>query len=356
MENQPREAKKKSVGSNTKGRGSQPSRGGSSGASAQPQPPFGYTTQPPFFYQQPSHPSFYNTQPQPPFGYFQNVLSMDPQAPAFDPFGFRSPQVPSPRENVERPLPIYEDEEEEVVPETQNLGDYEDDTGDDEYNVNEDAGNDARGKKTKMERQSWSKYQEEALAKAWVHCSTDKKKGNQQTRDGFWRKILDHYNATVGGSNRTVHQDRTRESGCNDLNVMKIALKDFQNKYPSGFQHVEAWEVVRKHDKWAQVPLLGEEGEGSAQKRKSVDVDPSIPDMNEDPSPQSTQRRDKRQATSSEGSAELAAQFKEYTAMKEAKHVSEMEASELRKKRESEARDLITEQRETMKNTRTIEI
>ncbi|KAJ0496223.1 glutathione S-transferase T3-like [Helianthus annuus] len=238
---------------------------------------------------------------------------MDPQAPAFDPFGFRSPQVPSPRENVERPLPIYEDDE--VVPETQNLGDYEDDTGDDQDNVNEDAGNeedDARGKKAKMERQSWSKYQEEALAKAWVHCSTDKKKGNQQTREDFWRRILDHYNATVGGSNQIVHQvrskwlpmmtkinhfndlyqqvDRTRDSGCDDLDVMKIALKDFQNKYPSGFQHVEAWEVVRKHDKWAQVPLLGEEGEGSAQKRKSVDTDPSIPDMNEDPSPQRTQR------------------------------------------------------------------
>ncbi|MFS8020387.1 hypothetical protein Hanom_Chr15g01414981 [Helianthus anomalus] len=45
MENQPREAKKK-----TKGRGLQPSRGGSSGSSAQPQPPFGYTSQPPFFF------------------------------------------------------------------------------------------------------------------------------------------------------------------------------------------------------------------------------------------------------------------------------------------------------------------
>ncbi|KAF5815953.1 hypothetical protein HanXRQr2_Chr03g0128941 [Helianthus annuus] len=117
--------------------------------------------------------------------------------------------------------------------------------------------------------------------------------------------------------------DRIRGSGCSDLNVMKVALKEFKDKYPSGFQHVEAWEVLRKHYKWAQVPLLGEEGEGgegSAQKRKSVDVDPSIPDMNEDPSPQRTQRRDKRQAISSEGSAELAAQFKEYTAIKEAKH------------------------------------
>ncbi|KAM0025741.1 putative glutathione transferase transcription factor MYB family [Helianthus debilis subsp. tardiflorus] len=370
MENQPREAKKKS-----KGRGSQSSRGGSSGASAQPQPLFGYTSQPPFFYQQPSHPSFYNTQPQPPFGYFQNLLSMDPQTPAFDPYGFRSPQVESPQENVERRLPIHEDEDEEVVPETQNLGDYEDDTGEDEYNVDENAGNeedDAREKKGKMESQKWTKDQEEALAKAWVHCSTNKKKGNQQNRDSFWRKILDHFNGAVGGSSRTVHQvrskwtpmmtkmnffnglyqqaDRTQESGCSDINVMKVALKDFKDRYPSGVQHVEAWEVVRKHDKWAQVPLLGEEGEGSAQKRKPVDVDPSIPDMNKDPSPQRTQRRDKRQATSSEGSVELAAQFKEYTAMKEAKHAMELEAIELRKKRESEARELITKQRETMRN------
>ncbi|KAJ0603328.1 hypothetical protein HanIR_Chr03g0149281 [Helianthus annuus] len=275
MENQPREAKKK-----TKGRGSQPSRGGSSGASAQPQPPFGYTSQPPFFFQQPSHPSFYNTQ-QPNFGYFQNLLSMDapPQSPAFDPYAFRAPQVPSTRGNVERPLPIFDDEDDEVVPETQNLGD---DDEEDEYNVDEDAGNeedDAREKKGKTKSTNWTKVEEEALAKAW------------------------------------------------------------------------AWEVVRRHEKWAQVPLLGEEGEGSAHKRKPVDVDPSIPDMNEDPSPQRPQRRDKGQATSSEGSsAELAAQFKEYIAMKEAKQAVELEAIELRKKRESEARELISEQRETMKN------
>ncbi|KAM0037260.1 hypothetical protein Hdeb2414_s0014g00436081 [Helianthus debilis subsp. tardiflorus] len=106
---------------------------------------------PRFFFQQPTtHPSFYNTQ-QPNFGYFQNLLSMDapPQSPAFDPYAFRSPQVPSTRGNVERPLPIYDDEDEEVVPETQNLGD---DDEEDEYNVDEDAGNEedeAREKKGK---------------------------------------------------------------------------------------------------------------------------------------------------------------------------------------------------------------
>ncbi|KAJ0841035.1 hypothetical protein HanPSC8_Chr14g0625801 [Helianthus annuus] len=105
---------------------------------------------PRFFFQQPTHPSFYNTQ-QPNFGYFQNLLSMDapPQSPAFDPYAYRSPQVPSTRGNVERPLPIHDDEDDEVVPETQNLGD---DDEEDEYNVDEDAGNEedeAREKKGK---------------------------------------------------------------------------------------------------------------------------------------------------------------------------------------------------------------
>ncbi|KAF5786948.1 hypothetical protein HanXRQr2_Chr10g0447251 [Helianthus annuus] len=48
--------------------------------------------------------------------------------------------------------------------------------------------------------------------------------------------------------------DRTRASGCQDLDVMKVALKEFKERFPSGFQHLEAWEVVRKHEKWAQVP------------------------------------------------------------------------------------------------------
>ncbi|KAJ0445258.1 putative glutathione transferase transcription factor MYB family [Helianthus annuus] len=367
MENQPREAKKK-----TKGRGSQPSRGDSSGANAQPQPPFGYTSQPPFF------PTTFTPlvlqHPTTQFRLFSKFVinGRSSSIPRLRPICFSCP-TSSIYTRKCRPLPIYDDEDDEVVPETQNLGDEDEE---DEYNVDEDAGNeedDAREKKGKTKSTNWTKVEEEALAKAWVHCSTNKKKGNQQNGDSFWRKILDHFNKTVGGSNRTVHQvrskwnpmmtkinffnglyqqaDRTRGSGCKDLDVMKVALTEFKDRFPNGFQHVEAWEVVRRHEKWAQVPLLGEEGEGSAHKRKPVDVDPSIPDMNEDPSPQRPQQRDKRQATSSEGSsAELAAQFKEYTAMKEAKQAIELEAIELRKKRESEARELISEQRETMKN------
>ncbi|KAF5763318.1 hypothetical protein HanXRQr2_Chr15g0678861 [Helianthus annuus] len=48
-------------------------------------------------------------------------MDAPPQSPAFDPYAYRSPQVPSTRGNVERPLPIHDDEDDEVVPETQNL-------------------------------------------------------------------------------------------------------------------------------------------------------------------------------------------------------------------------------------------
>ncbi|KAM0004038.1 hypothetical protein Hdeb2414_s0257g00850021 [Helianthus debilis subsp. tardiflorus] len=116
-------------------------------------------------------------------------MDAPPQSPAFDTYAFRAPQVPFTRGNVERPLPIYDDEDDEVVPETQNLG-VEDE--EDEYNVDEDAGNeedDARDKKGKMKSQNWTKVQEEALAKAWVHCSTNTKKGNQQNSDSFCVKF-----------------------------------------------------------------------------------------------------------------------------------------------------------------------
>ena len=138
-------------------------------------------------------------------------MDAPPQSPAFDPYAYRSPQVPSTRGSVERSLPIDEDDEDdEVVPETQNLGD---DDEEDEYNVDEDAGNEedeAREKKGKTVSEKWTKDQEEALAKAWVHCSTNKKKGNQQSRESFWGKILEHFNKTIGGSNRTVHQVRSK--------------------------------------------------------------------------------------------------------------------------------------------------
>ncbi|MFS7998389.1 hypothetical protein Hanom_Chr12g01153281 [Helianthus anomalus] len=74
----------------------------------------------------------------------------------------------------------------------------------------------------------------------------------------------------------------------------------------ASFHHIEAWEVVRKHEKWAPVPLLGEESGSSRQKRKSSDsgnyqagtpnteFTSDIPDINVDPSPRRKKRKRKK--------------------------------------------------------------
>ncbi|KAM0005611.1 hypothetical protein Hdeb2414_s0015g00447861 [Helianthus debilis subsp. tardiflorus] len=159
------------------------------------------------------------------------------------------------------------------------------------------------------------------------------------------------------------HQaDRIRGSGCSDLDVMNRALSDFKPKYPSGFQHIEAWEVVRKHDKWAPVPLLGEDSGSSGQKRKSSDSDNyntgtpgtespiDIPDINVDPSPTRQKRKEKRPATSSNDSQEaLTEKISQYTLMKEEKKARAIELTSIRKKREEDTIALVAEQREAVK-------
>ncbi|MFS7997469.1 hypothetical protein Hanom_Chr12g01142161 [Helianthus anomalus] len=89
-------------------------------------------------------------------------------------------------------LPIY-DEDEGLVPETQNL-DEDEDLGKDEeeYGMeydDHDEASDPKGKGGNAECQTWTKKQEEALAKAWVHFSVNKKQGNQQKSEGFWIKL-----------------------------------------------------------------------------------------------------------------------------------------------------------------------
>ncbi|KAJ0444695.1 hypothetical protein HanIR_Chr16g0834671 [Helianthus annuus] len=123
--------------------------------------------------------------------------------------------------------------------------------------------------------------------------------------------------------------DRIRVSGRGDVEVMNMAIKDFQSKYPSGFHHVKAWEVVSKHDKWAPVPLLGEDSGSSGQKRKSSDsgnynastpgteFTSDIPDINVDPSPTRPRKKDKRPATSpTDSKTPLTKKLAQYTRKK----------------------------------------
>ncbi|XP_022027118.1 uncharacterized protein LOC110928412 [Helianthus annuus] len=227
------------------------------------------------------------------------------------------------------PRDIQDDSDEEFVPDTQEQHyDEDEDVAVQENPVNQNEA--ALERRGKLKRENWTPKQEEALAKAYVHFTLNRKKGNQQKADGFWKQVLNHFNQTVGGSNPTHHQvrskwlamqtklntfnglyhqaDRLRPSGSDDAFVMKQALKDYKSKEGYDFTHITAWEVVRTNQKWSSVPLLGEESSGSSQKRKSSDsgnyradtpnVEVSsrfgIPDINEDSSPRRQKRKEKK--------------------------------------------------------------
>ncbi|KAJ0796078.1 hypothetical protein HanPI659440_Chr04g0157971 [Helianthus annuus] len=262
------------------------------------------------------HPNFgYNSQPLQNWmqhgptmvrpGYYD--YSLDAQN-AFDPFAFQTPSSQSPRD-------IQDDSDEEFVPDTQEQHyDEDEDVVVQENPVNQNEAAPERRGKTK--RENWTPKQEEVLAKAYVHCTLNKKKGNQQKADGFCKQVLNHFNQTVGGSNRTHHKIRskwlamqTKLNTFNGLHHQAQALKDYKSKEGYDFAHNAAWEVVRTNPKWSLVPLLGEESSGSSQKRKSSDsgnyradtpnVEVSsgfgIPDINEDPSPRRQKKGEKGQ-------------------------------------------------------------
>ncbi|XP_035830901.1 trichohyalin-like [Helianthus annuus] len=209
--------------------------------------------------------------------------------------------------NAKSPRDIEDDSEEDFVPDTQEQHNDEDEdvvVQDDLVNQNE-AANDPKGKKAKEKRENWMPKQEEALAKAYVHCILNKRKGNQQNSDGFWNQ------------------------------------------------------VVRTNKKWSSVPLLGEDSSGSSQKRKSSDlgnykadtpsaeVSSGLPDMNEDPSPRRQkikEKKDKGPSSTSEDPRDITSRFEEYKAMKK-------ELMDIKRLREEKYMSLAEEQREALRQT-----
>ncbi|KAK1429760.1 hypothetical protein QVD17_11978 [Tagetes erecta] len=140
---------------------------------------------------------------------------------SFDPFGARF-NTPQPRDqysqgsranyidyNNYNDYNDYEAEEnQDVVPETQqfqNIHVDDDDDDDQEENLAGERAKKVQKFAGRAERQIWTPNQEENLAKAWVHISVDKKVGNQQPRDGFWKRVLKHYATLEDGEVVPIH-------------------------------------------------------------------------------------------------------------------------------------------------------
>ena len=107
-----------------------------------------------------------------------------------------------------------------------------------------------------------------------------------------------------------------RDSGCNDIQVLERANRDFTKQYNKTFVHSKAWQILKDQPKWQEQPGLAsqtQESTGSSKKRKSsessgaqtpINVDDfecDLPNLNENPTP-SRQSKGKKKLNSGDTS------------------------------------------------------
>ncbi|XP_022029076.2 glutathione S-transferase T3-like [Helianthus annuus] len=118
----------------------------------------------------------------------------------------------------------------------------------------------------------WTKLEEEALAIAFVNSSTCPIVGNNQTGSSFWKAITERFKGimkqgpmrdldSVSGKWRKMskaintfsgyyNQIYTNPpSGSNDENILNLALAKWDSKNSMPFQHLRAWNVLKKENK-----------------------------------------------------------------------------------------------------------
>ena len=102
---------------------------------------------------------------------------------------------------------------------------------------------------------------------------------------------------------------------------MKNAMADFKKRTGKNFGHIEAWDIVRKYDKWSEQPTAGQTSSSTSEKRRKSsqsspeDVETIIPDLNDDTTP-TRKKRGKKTVTESSTSSSVATSFENYAAKK----------------------------------------
>ncbi|KAJ0944188.1 putative glutathione transferase [Helianthus annuus] len=131
---------------------------------------------------------------------------------------------------------------------------------------------------SKPKATKWTPIEEEALAKAFIGTSDNPLKGNNQSGEGFWSKVLAKFLALMDQGpyrdldsvsskwrkmNTSINRfceeynklyTSDRRSGWNDEDVFKMALEKYKDKNGTNFPHVRAWMVVKDEPKWAPIP------------------------------------------------------------------------------------------------------
>ncbi|KAL8264650.1 hypothetical protein R6Q59_022780 [Mikania micrantha] len=139
----------------------------------------------------------------------------------------------------------------------------------------------------------WSDEEEVALARAWLTISENPDVGNAQKQDGFYKKVTEHFHHLVKDRSRTVDQiyskwndmnasmkkwngfyqqcSMNRKSDEGDKQVLKTAMKNYKILVKSkGFDHIQAWDVVRDSPLWCDIPPVGCDSQSTTKRRSQT--------------------------------------------------------------------------------------
>ncbi|KAL8217755.1 hypothetical protein R6Q57_021128 [Mikania cordata] len=239
----------------------------------------------------------------------------------------------------------------------------------------------------------WSDEEEVALNKSWLTVSENPEVGNAQKRDGFYRKVTDHFHELMKDTSRTVDQiyskwgnlnaamkkwngfyqqaSMSRKSGEADNDVLKKTLKDYKKVVKSkGFPHMSAWELVRDSPLWCDIPPAGcpsqsttkrskpDESMGSTNAQMNLDEDDDVGIQHDRDGPRiyyepdRPVRKGKRSAASSSSHEELIKQIANFNSInqQESQHRNRLREEKLRAlQKEKDARiALMRRQQETL--------
>ncbi|XP_022007326.1 glutathione S-transferase T3-like [Helianthus annuus] len=112
---------------------------------------------------------------------------------------------------------------------------------------------------------------------AWIKSSTNPIIGNNQTGVGFWKAITGKFNPIMEqGPMRDVDSVSGKwcktskiincfsciynlyytnpPSGSNEYDILNLALAKWDEKNKTLFQHIRAWKVLKKENKWKPIP------------------------------------------------------------------------------------------------------
>nr|XP_043622155.1 uncharacterized protein LOC122593770 [Erigeron canadensis] len=315
-----------------------------------PDPP--PTTQPQYHYASQSHTSYFPPPPRamhppPPRAMipppstrvqdYEGYQTAEIDLESFDPFDCSTNPPPPTRSRPPNSLPT--DDEDDAIPDTQEVQIVEEVAPKRKYT-------------RRADKKKWMQEEEVALAQVWIHISTCRVVGNEQGRDKFWERILEHFLKELDGTTRTkdslntkwsnmcttistfngyfIQADGVRNSGCDNINVMTEALKDYKTRTGKEFTSIAAWKVVKDEAKWKETVQVGQTSSAHSDKRRKSseggnyesssnnDDATVLPDLNESSTPSSRPRKGRKNvgSSSSKGGGYFSAFTEEYAEKK----------------------------------------